>query len=397
MTEAFCTLAGRAVAGLTLVNSGAVWYVDVDLEDDGALPAGKLALVCQGSTLTCSVDPEASGVFGLQRRVRVIAGGGGWSNVLAAKDFQTDGGVKARTVADDTARAVGETIGDFLPAAPTLADRWTRARGSAGASLEVLGGGVPWWVDYTGLTHVRARPVAPLAGGYEVLNFNPRTGLAQLAIDDLTTVRPGSVLTERLEVPQTVQSIVVTLTASELRAEAVLGTAPSRNVLEKAIEAIVTFFLHRELQGLYRYRVIRMASDGRVDLQAVRKGGRVPDALLVPQGHVPGGHALFREGAIVSVAFHEGDRQLPAIVAAQGLQGSGYVPRKLFLGGTSGASEAARKGDAVRLIYPPTVITGTMLVNGTPTPFTGVNTSMTGIMQGVIDGGSPAVSIGSGS
>jgi hypothetical protein len=400
MTDAFCTLGGKAVAGLTLnVRPAGAWWADVDLEGDDEL-AGRVALVCQGSTLSGTIDPDQSGTFGLQRRTRVVGGGKGWSSVLPRKGYQSDSGVKARVVADDVARAAGERLGDFMPAAAKLGANWTRARASGGATLEALSGGVPWWVDYAGVTHVRARPVAPAApGSYEVLQFDPRSGRVELAIDDLTAVQVGSVLSERFDAPQTVQALTITLTGSQLRAEAVCADSPkSGNLLHNVVETLFAFFFSRRLLGSYRYRVVRMASDGRVDLQAVRKAGDVPDALLVPLWPgTPGLSADLREGSIVAVQFLEGDRSQPIVANFQGIQGPGYVPKSVTLGGKSGAAEVARKGDSVKCVYPPTVITGTMLVGGVPTPFTGVNVSTTGQILGVIQGGTPFVKAGNGS
>lgn len=401
MTEAFATLAGKPIAALTLT-AGAIgpWFADIDLEEDAPVPGGRVALACQGSTLSCTVDPDQQGTFGLQRKVRVVGGANGWGNVYAGKSYQSDNGVSARTVAQDLVKITGETLGDFMPGSAKLAANWFRPRDSAGQSLELIAGGVPWWVDYAGVTHVRARAIAPAPGGsYEVLGFDPRSGRVQLAIDDLTALQPGAVLTERLDTPQVIQQLTITLTGSSLRAEAVCGAdVRSLNLIERTIETLVTFFLRRELSGTYRYRVVRTAADGRVDLQAVRKGGRVPDAILVPQWPgLPGVTCDLTEGSIVGVCFLDCDRNLPALSLYAGEQDSRSVAKSVTIGGRSTAAEVARKGDPIRALFPPTVCNGTMLVGGIPTAFTGVFVSTTGQILGVIDSGSPRLKVGTGS
>lgn len=401
MTEAFATLAGKPVAGLTLTaGAGGPWYADVDLEVDDAIPAGRIALACRGATLSCTADPAASGTFGLQRKVRVVGGANGWGDTYPATSYQSDNGVSAKMAAEALAKLAGETLGDFMPGSPKMGANWFRARDSAGQNLEALAGGVPWWVDYAGVTHVRARAIAPaVAGSYEVLGFDPRSGRAQLAIDDLTALQVGAVLSDRLDTAQVVQQLTITLTGATLRAEAVCGdNVQSLNLLERVIETLVTFFMHRELSGVYRYRVVRTAADGRVDLQAVRKNGRMPDAILVPQWPgLPGATCDLTEGSIVGVSFLDCDRNLPALAHYSGEQDSRSVAKGITLGGRSTAAEVARKGDPVKSLFPPMVCTGTMIVSGVPTPFTGVFVSTTGQMLGVIESGSPRLKVGVGS
>lgn len=401
MTEqAFCTLAGFAVAGLELEGSAkGPWFADVDLEGDDDVQ-GAVALVCNGATLACTVDPEHSGSFGLQRKVRVVGGADGWRNIYPAKSYQNDAGVKARAVVDDIAKLAGETIGDFSPGSVNIGEtHFERPRESAGAVLERIAGGVPWWVDYAGVTHVRARPIAPTsADAYEVLGFDPRSRVADVAIDDLTAVGVGSVLSERLDDPQIIQSFTIKLTGRSLRMTARCGDTPQAgSSLASVIERLVSFFVDRRLFGKYRYRVVRMASDGRVDVQAVRKSGRVPDAILLPQWPgAAGAHAELTEGAIVAIEFLEGNPGLPILSAYQGLQGPSYVPKTLFLGGRDNAAEAAFKGSSVKCLFPPMVINGSMIVGGVPTPFTGIAMQPLGQFLGTVETGSPRVKVGTG-
>lgn len=397
-TQAFATVSGRAVAGFTLNTSeGGPWFADVDLEEDAAGLAGAVELVVNGVKLKGSIPPREAGTFGLQRRVRIVAGAGGWGSLLAKKGYHNDAGVKARLVADDAAREAGEKIGTFAPARERLAANYSRTASTASTALQDAAGTALWWVDYDGLTHVgeRATAAAP-ASTYEVLGFNPRTKVAELGVDGLT-IGIGAIISERLDAPETIRAFTLTLDKGALRMQAVCGVTRQTNQLEQILRAIVERIMNGWLFGKWRYRVVSMAADGRVNLQAVSKSAGVPDLLTIEQWPgVAGAHATLTNGAIVAVEFLEGRRDLPIVSGYAGKQSDGYVPSVLTLGGESGAAEVARKGDSVKCLYPPTVITGTMIVGGVPTPFTGVNVSTTGQILGVIQGGTPAVKAGVG-
>jgi hypothetical protein len=143
------------------------------------------------------------------------------------------------------------------------------------------------------------------------------------------------------------------------------------------------------LWGKYRYRVVSQAADGRVDLQAVRKDAGLPDAKLVRQWPGVAGSALeLAPGAEVLLEFIEGDPAQPIITAYTGRGGTGFVPTSITLGGETG-NLAARQNDAVEVLLPPAMFTGS--IGGSPA--SGVLSFTSNVALGVITGGSPKVKV----
>ncbi len=357
MTEAYAKLNGQAVAAFDLhVGSDGPWFADIDLEEDAALADGAAAeLVINGSTLRGTVRPEFNATFALQRKCRVVAGGDGWGKPLARKGYHNDAEVKALLVAQDAAREAGETLGTFEPSSPRLAANYARRAGLASRALEDAAGSSLWWVDYAGVTQVAAeRPTAAAASDtYEVLGFDPRTRIVRLGVDGLT-VGVGSIISERLDAAQTIRAFALKLEARKLTMLA--DCAPvehSTGQLINLMRAIIERSTDRKLLGKYRYRVVSMAADGRVNLQAVRKDLGLPDLLTIEQWPgVAGGHAVLTGGALVTVEFlDDGDPSLPVITGYQGKQGAAFLPTSLALGG--GTRDAAAVGCGVVIQVPP--------------------------------------------
>lgn len=377
---------------LTVGNVGP-WHADCDLEGDPDL-SGRVELAVGTLKLSGTVDPRTSDAYGLQRRVRVVGGAGGWGAPVDPKAYANDAGVKARTVAEDVARAVGETIGDFVPRDERVGKAYVRQVGPASRTLEDVLGGVAWWVDYAGVTRAGPRPaVTAPAASYQVLAYDPRDRIVTLGVDDPGAVGIGSVLSERLEAPVTVRSLELRVTAGELRVLAWCGGGESAyGQVTGLLRSIAQRATDRQLHGLYRYRVTRMAGD-RVELQAVKRIVGLPDLLPISMWPgIAGAHAEIAPSAEVLVSFIEGDRAQPVVLHFAGKDGTGFVPERLTLGGVDGAN-AARLGDAVEVLLLPTVASGTMMMPTGPTPFTAVLTYVTSKALGIITAGSAKVRI----
>ncbi len=348
MTDAFCTLAGHTVIEASIfVPPVGPWYADLVLEQAPEL-AGLVKLRAGALELVGTIDPERDGVFGLQRRCSVVAGAGAWSHDVPAKDYHNDARIKARTIAEDAARAVGEVLGGFLPAAERIGIDYARQVAPASRALLDVIGGVQWWVDFAGVTQVGARASSPVdASLYELLAFDPRTGDATLAVDDLTAIGIGSVLSERLETPKAIREYEIRIRPDELRVHARLGASPSGSgELAGLVSSIALHVQSGRLWGKYLYRVSRMAGD-RVELQAVSARPGLPD--LLPLSMVPGiagAHATLAQGAHAYVEFVEGDRAKPIVTGFAGKDGTGFVPDALELCG--GGQRVARQGDLVQ-------------------------------------------------
>lgn len=390
MAEVYTAVNGQRVSHLRLrVANVGPWHAEVDFETDPELAGAVTLKVGDTLELKGTIAPEASGTFGLQRKVRIVAGGGGWGKILKPKDYHNDAGVKARSIADDAAREVGEQLGGFVPAAERIGADYVRDRVSAAAVLEdVIGEGVPWWVDYAGVTQVGPRPAVELdPADYEVLANNPRDRVVTLAVDDPSKVTIGSILSERLDAPQTVRELELLVTPEELRIRA---WCASDDATEGRLPALLRSIVERitagRLYGKYRYRVLRMAGD-RVELQAVSQAAGLPDVIPVSMWPgVAGVHAQLSPSAEVLVEFLEGRRTMPVVTGFAGKDGKGFVPVSLTLGGESGA-EVARKGDAVEVLLPPAVFSGT--IGGSPA--SGVLTFTLNKTEGAITAGSSKV------
>jgi hypothetical protein len=402
--DAFATCNGNRVSALRLVvDNVGPWFAELDLETDPGL-SGRVKIKLGDLELTGTVIPQQDGTFGVQQKCRVVGGAGGWGKLLAPKPYHNDSGIKARLIAEDAAREVGETLGGFTPAAERVGVDYVRGHEQLAASvLEQVSGGVAWWVDYAGVTQVGPRPATPLdASAYEVLAFDPRSRLATLAVDNPSSVKIGSIISERLEAPQTVRDLELTLTGGKLRVVAWCGGSESEaGRLGALFRAIAQRVTDAPLIGKYRYRVVAMASDGRVELQAVRKGAGLPDVKPISQWPgVAGTHADLTPGAEVLVEFIEGDRSMPIVTAYAGKGGAGFIPVQLYVGGDSGP-EAARNGDAVKVspgVAQTITLAGGGAGNGTytftfsPVPVPG-SVSPEGVLLGEIVEGSSKVRI----
>lgn len=333
-----------AIAARLHVPGVGPWWAEVDLQDAPEL-AGAVTLALGELELSGTIDPAHSGTHGLQRRVRIVAGGGGWAVLLAARHYHNDGQVRARTVVEDAAREAGETLGaTFAPASETIGRDYVRQAGSAARVLEDVIGGVAWWVDYAGATQVGERSTSIAAPGtYEVIEYSPDARVVVLAVDDPRAVGIGSVLEQRLDEPQTVRELTVEATADAMLVRAWCGGVDSaRGRLAGLLERIVERVVAKRLFGLWRYRVARMSGD-RVELQAMRRDARLPNAL--PISMVPGlagAHAELTPGAEVLVEFVEGDRRYPVVTHFAGKDGNGWTPVVSVLS----ASSKVRLGSA---------------------------------------------------
>lgn len=394
MTDVAVDIDGAPVQSLTLHVPGCgLWFVVAQMVGD------ELKLTSEPKTLRIgpfsargTIEPAHDSAFAGERRTRLVAGADGWRNNLTTQPYRNDAGVTAIDVARDAARAVGETLGSFDGGQQTLGIKYVRQAAVASATLEDVARGVPWWVDFAGVTHVgkRTSPAPPKSGSVTLLNYDPELACATLVTDDLTQINIGTVITdERLSAPITIASYEVRITQENLRI--IAWCAQSQSPLVDALRGIVARSLSSKLFGKYRYRVTTLEVD-RVNVQATSQADGLPDILSLEMSPgVAGMHARLALGAEVFVEFIAGDRADPQITGFTGKGGKGFVPQAIIIGAPTEADAAnvARQGDGVELVFPPFTLTGTMFVNGvTPTPFTAVGFGSTGKLEGAITGGS---------
>ena len=212
MTDAVLALGGvPAVRCLLTVPPIGPWFADFDLVDDTVV-SGRVTLQVGGLSLSGTVDARHDGTQGVVRRTRVVAGAGSWGRGVPAKHYHNDAGVRALLVAQDAAREAGETLGTFSVTGAVGVD-YVRSSGAASLALVDVIGSTPWYVDYDGVTQVAERATSmPAHGAYVLEDYDPRARVATLAVDDLTALGVGSVLSEGLDAPQTVRELVVDVT-----------------------------------------------------------------------------------------------------------------------------------------------------------------------------------------
>lgn len=353
MTDAFVTCNGQRLTALTVsVANVGPWIAELDFELAPDVSGRVEIKVGETLTLVGTVVPTQDGTYIQQRRCRVVAGAGGWGRTLPRKNYANDAGVKAKLVAEDAAREVGETLGSFAPEVERIGANYVRSVGSASRVLEHAIGDVAWWVDYAGRTNVGPRPPVPLAidDSYDVLMHDPRNRTLTFALNDPSIVQIGSVISKQpLEQPLTVREFDLCVDASSTRIVAWCGGGErERGRLAGLMHAIVARSSDASLFGKYRYRVVTQSDvDGRVNLQAVRKAAGLPDVQpLSMWPGVAGAHAVLEQGAEVLVEFIEGDPTQPIITHFSGQGGAGFVPVSLAFCGSVQA--AARQGDLVQ-------------------------------------------------
>jgi hypothetical protein len=350
MTEAFASVNGQRLTSVrVIVGNTGPWFADLEFEQAPDL-AGLVTITLGALQLVGTVVPEQTGTFALQRKCRVVGGANGWGTMLGPKAYHNDAGIKAQLIAADAAREAGEMLGTFVPAAERVGRDFVRRAALASNVLEeVIGDGVAWWVDYGGITQVGPRPASAIpASSYEVLAHDPRTRLVTLAADEPGAVRIGSILSERLDAPQTVRDLELHLSGGEFRVTAWCGGSgqePGR--LAGLLQQIARRATDADLFGKYRYRVVSMAVDGRVELQAVSKTAGLPDVKPISMWPgVAGAHAELTPGAEVLVEFVEGSRTMPIVTHFAGQDGAGFVPVSIAF--CNSAQAAARQGDLVQ-------------------------------------------------
>ena len=351
MSDYFASVAGHPVQKLELEGpSEGLWFVDAFLAQAQAV-TGRVEVKVGGITLSGTVVPEASGSFTGARRVRVVAGAGGWLSHVGPKFYHNDAGVRAYTVVRDLAQEVGETLGSFAPGAEKLGADWVRRGGLASSWLERAVGGACWWVGYDGVTHVGTRSTGQPSGPIHTLSYDPRARRVMVEAADPAYVGIGTILTDRLDEPQTVHGYRVIVDGRTVELECwVGGEADSVTRIGRTWQAIARKAQGVHLLGKYRYRVTHVIGE-RFALEPVRGDLELPSIPVADEWPGVGWlRSTYQAGNLVLVEFlDDGDPNQPAITGAEPL-------------GKSDDPAIARVGDTVKCLFPPAVVTGT--ING---------------------------------
>lgn len=154
------------------------------------------------------------------------------------------------------------------------------------------------------------------------------------------------------------------------------------------------------LTGAHSYRVVKVYSSGRCDLEAVKKG---PPASIPSVDHwtgIAGGEAHPAVGSLVVVTFLDGEKNAPMIGAYQPLRVDGGKPDEVTIDGkvmkigpTATSIEIAGTGPAAARVGDEVTLSG---IKVTSPPGGGVCSIDPGpsLLTGTITSGSTKVTIG---
>lgn len=357
------------------------WTAEIVLVDSPDI-SGAVVLTLDSVTLSGTVI--STNTYGSSRGLFIVAGAGGWSTVIAGKDYANDAGVKSSLVANDAARDCNETIGSFVPAAERLGVHYTRQKLPAARALIDAIGSASWWVDYLGVTNVGTRNSTVVDDTtYQVLGFDPVHRVAELSLSSASALAIGGILSTGLDAPLPIREFEIRINEGAYEATVWLNETSLASIIAQLARAA----LADKLYGKYLYRVVKLSGD-RAELQAVNKSAGLPDVQPISLWPgIPGAAMQLTLGSQVLVEFIAGDRKQPVITGFMGQENPGFAAVLLTLGGTSGPA-AARVGDAISFDMPQAIAPA----GGGPVTWS-AHTSAEPTVTGEITSGSSKVSI----
>jgi hypothetical protein len=332
-----------------------VWFLTCVVSDDAfELSERKVTAMVGSQAFVGTIDMDASGEFVAAKRVRVIGGAAGWRKTVARAGHNNDAGVKRQTIATALAKQTGEILADVSEG--TVGIKYAWKDGIASSILESI---CPdWRVGYDGLTYLNPPASSPMVEGAEVTAYDKHAQTLTLGLfEDIPA--PGMTVTDERFGTVTIRALTINATGDGIQAVTWFG-AVGRTRLGNAIESLVKA-THRGLFGRYRYRVVSVGVDKRVNLQAFAGGSGLPDLNLVEQSPgLPGWESDPTQGAVCHVQFLDGDPSLPVIVGYDNT-----TPVSISFGG--GTKPIARVGDMCQVsITPATVLNFQGTVAGEP-------------------------------
>jgi hypothetical protein len=164
----------------------------------------------------------------------------------------------------------------------------------------------------------------------------------------------GSVIEDdRFDKPYTVRELFIVSDGASLTCRAWCSDVDTlESKLDRTFGNLVRSYDQRAW-GKWRYEVLSMSTDGRVNVRALSNQAPVPDANLVQQSPGFGGaHVEYQPGAVVLVEFLEGDPSLPRITGAEnwvgGKRHEQSYPESVELGGPGTQSPVSIAGSLVQ-------------------------------------------------
>lgn len=379
----------RCISARAVFKWTGVWIVDLDIDPDGNVTAANVPTGAQtltiGDNITMqgAVDPQAAGRWIAGVHVRLVGGGNGWDQNIAAQGFSSSSGVSSLYVENATAGLVGEVVND--PSPISLGLQWTRTAGPASRVFTTPDRS--WYVDLNGITQVGTWPTVQPDPTVEILEWDPLQQRATLSADAL--VLPGTQLTDpagRFDGTFTIRDVQQTWDKNGNRVTAWCSAfAISR--LQQTFKGLVEELGNLSSLRTYFYRVSTQ-NGAMLTLQAVLNPDGTPSEapdltnVLVWPG-MSGASAQYLQGSLCNVVFTGSSRYSNPVVVSfdQSLPNSatydttgdlklGPSASSVILAG--GGPALGRVGDTVLVYFPPTMLISGV-VNETQ-PFTGTLT-----------------------
>lgn len=189
------TLAGFVIAEGSLVWPAVGIAVAELLLLDPAVVTGKTTLVIADLSISVSVMPGRGGAVEGSARYMVCAGACGWNTKIPARPtYQNDLGVKLSTVLKHDADACKETI-EIDPALDRVVGlRYARTAGRAWDTLGLDRFALPWWIDLSGKTQVRARKPVDVGVPFRTIRWRKDKMVRELASEAIAPFAPGNTI-----------------------------------------------------------------------------------------------------------------------------------------------------------------------------------------------------------
>lgn len=285
------------------------WTAEVQCDADSM--SGKVTLDLEGVEFICSVIKAQRDQAWLHVELQ---GGAGWSKELPPKAYAVnDAGTKVQLIVEDLARSVGETLGSIELGTPRLGPQHTRPAGRASVSLQEALRGTNWYVDYSGVTQIGARPSRTLTSdAFTLLGYKREAHEAIVSVDAADAILPGDVIEHEL-VPEgfRVKSLTLRWDPSVLL-QMTLKADDDMDVVS-LIQRIVALQLQEKLYGVYEYQVAGQSGQ-KLDLQPIRTK-LMPSLARVPiWPGIPGAKMTIPTGMRCLVIFKDGDRSNPVVI-----------------------------------------------------------------------------------
>lgn len=307
------------------------WVLEVWF--DGAPPSGKVTVQWGKTPITGTVIATKSGVV-VGQGVATIVGGAGWQQLLPST-WLIDTMANPFRVAQQLASAVGETL---LAAPGTLRDgrkAFSRAEQPASLTLgETLAPDAFWYIDFLGTTHAALDRTAPAVDPAIVLDYDPQSRTATLAIEDPSEAPIGAVIPaggERFPEPQRIRELTLSADENGVRAIAAFERFPGSR-LAVLLEALAQRAKPQPHTTLRAATVQSQDAHGRVALRLEDRDKELADPLPIPiWPGIPGASSELYSGTRMLLAFDRADstRPLAALFSPKGE--AGHVPKKVFL------------------------------------------------------------------